>query len=240
MRHRRRILPWTMLILLSAFTIVGAFWLGLVPQRLSPFSPLSLAEPNHWFIDPRLSALKRDRDLCRYVMRPPHVNATPVTDKPHDKAGCGWINAVSVSSAGGAEISMNPITCETAAAFSLWMEHEVQPAAQRIFGKRVTYVQNFGTYSCRNIIGSDIWKGALSQLSQHALANAIDISSFTLEGGQKIVVQKNWNGPEKEAEFLKTVHRRACRYFRVALSPNANKAHHDHFHFDRGYAWSCR
>lgn len=237
MRRRRRTISWLLLVLLLTVGAAGAFWLGMVPQRLSPFSPLSLAEPDHWFLDPRLAALKRDKDLCLYVMKEPHIVAAPVDDNPYNKDGCGWSNAVKVTTAGGADIGLNPVSCEAAAAFALWMEHEVQPHAQKTFGKRVTAVQDYGTYSCRNIIGNPIWKDFLSQ---HALANAIDISEFTLEGGQKINVAKNWKTPEKEAEFLQTIHRRACRYFRVALSPNANAAHRDHFHFDRGYMWTCR
>ena len=96
---------------------------------------------------------------------------------------------------------------------------------------------DMGTYDCRNIVGNPLWKGLRSQ---HATANAIDISGFTLADGRSISVLKDWKGEGKDAEFLHEVHRRSCRYFRVALGPNFNVAHANHFHFDRGLMWTCR
>ena len=127
--------------------------------------------------------------------------------------------------------------CEVAAALALWVKHEVQPLARRILGQRVTALQNFGTYSCRKIIGSRFWK---SRMSEHATANAIDISRFRLANGTWISVKRHWKGHGKKSQFLRAVHSRACRYFRVSLSPDFNAAHHDHFHFDRGVLSMCR
>ena len=71
-----------------------------------------------------------------------------------------------------------------------------------------------------------------------------DVSSseehVRLEGGDRISVLKHWKAGGKKAEFLRAVHSGACGYFRVALSPNFNAAHKDHFHFDRGSLWTCR
>ena len=46
--------------------------------------------------------------------------------------------------------------------------------------------------------------------------------------------RSHWRGDGAEARFLKAVHGRACRYFRVVLGPDYNEAHRDHFHLDRG------
>jgi hypothetical protein len=51
--------------------------------------------------------------------------------------------------------------------------------------------------------------------------------------------ERGWRGGP-EANFLKTVHTRACRYFHAALSPDYNAAHRDHFHLDRGMLWVCK
>jgi hypothetical protein len=94
-----------------------------------------------------------------------------------------------------------------------------------------------GTYSCRNIIGNRKW----AQLrSQHALANAVDIGGFKLENGQTISVARDWKGRNREARFLHSVHARACRYFRVAIGPDFNPAHWNHFHLDRGIFTRCQ
>ena len=43
-----------------------------------------------------------------------------------------------------------------------------------------------------------------------------------------------------EARFLRAVHEGACDYFDVVLGPDYNRAHADHFHFDRGAYRACR
>jgi hypothetical protein len=225
------------LVLLVALAIIAAFWFGLVPQRLSPFSPISL-ETRQWFVEPRLSSLRHDPELCQSVLKAPHIDATAIPDSPI-KNGCGWTNAVRFSTTGGAKIGVNPLTCEMAAAVTLWVEHEVQPLAMEMFGKRVVALGDMGTYDCRNIVGSR--NPFLKDMrSEHAKANALDISGFTLEDGRNINVLRDWSDKGPEGRFLHEAHRRACRYFRVTLGPEANEAHKNHFHFDRGLLWTCK
>jgi hypothetical protein len=235
MRRTFRTVYRVVLALLITFSIIAAFWFGLVPQRLSPFSPISL-ETRQWFVEPRLSALRYDPALCQSVLKAPHIDASPIPDNPI-KNGCGWINAVRFSSTGGAKIGVENLTCEMAAAVTLWVEHEVQPLAMETFGKRVTSLGDMGTFDCRNIVGNPFWKGVRSQ---HATANALDISSFTLEDGHQISVLRDWKDKGAEGKFLHEAHRRACRYFRVTLGPEFNEAHRNHFHLDRGILWTCK
>jgi hypothetical protein len=235
-RPGRTLLRILMLALLLAGA-AAAFWFGLVPQRYSPFAPISLSERPEWFIDFRLAALHRDPALCRAVLSPPHIVASPIPDNPIGTNGCGWINAVRISDVAGAQLSAAELTCEDAAALALWIEYEVQPLAIATFGSRIAALHSLGTYSCRNIIGNHKWA---QMRSQHALANAIDISSFKLANGQEISVKRNWKGNERGAHFLHEAHARACRYFRVAIGPDFNAAHEDHFHLDRGIFRTCR
>lgn len=235
-RPRRRLVARLFLVLLLAGTFLAAMRLGWLPQRFSPLPPISLDAPPTWFVDSRLAALRLDRPLCEAVLKEPHIDAVAVPDQPY-KDGCGWQNAVRFSQVGGARLGADKLTCEMAAAMALWMEHEVQPLAETMLGARVTSIGNMGLYGCRNILGNPLMKNIRSQ---HATANAIDISGFTLEGGKQISILREWSGKGKEATFLKEVHRRACRYFRVALGPEYNAAHKDHFHFDRGAFSRCK
>ena len=236
MRKFFRVLSRLLLVFLVTATALAAFWLGIVPQRWSPFSPLDLDTRPGWFVDPQLSALRRDPGLCQAILKSPYIEATPVTDNPL-KNQCGWHNAVRISSAGGTKFAVEPLTCEMAAAVALWITYELQPAAAGILGSKVAAIEDFGTFECRKMIGNVFWK---DRLSEHATANALDIAGFTLEDGRKISVAKNWKGGSAEARFLHDVHRRACRYFRVTLSPDFNAAHWNHFHFDRGVMWTCK
>lgn len=235
---RKRRLPLGRFLLL--FLILGgiglAFRQGLIPVRYSPLPALDLENPLPVFVDWQIAELSRDAELCSRVLVPPHIEAVPVRDNPLRK-GCGWTNSVRVSSLGGARLPVDKLSCPAAAALALWMAHEVQPLAQSMLGQRVASVQHMGTYSCRNIVGNPFWKNVRSE---HATANAIDISGFTLENGDRISILGDWRGEDQKASFLRAVHERACRYFRVALGPEFNRAHKDHFHFDRGFLSTCR
>lgn len=213
-----------------------ALWFGIVPRWINPLPRLELAVPRPWFVDFRLAALRRDHELCVATLREPQISAQPVDDKPIEN-GCGWENAVRVSATGGALLPVGTLTCEMAAGLALWITHDVQPLAQRIFGSPVKRVEHMGGYACRNIIGSKVLKGFRSQ---HANANAIDISGFQLADGRRIRIGRDWKGGDAESRFLREAHRTACRYFRIALGPDFNAAHHDHFHLDRGPFVTCR
>ena len=185
--------------------------------------------------DWRLAELRHDTDLCRRVLKAPQIEAGPIADSPL-KDGCGWTNSVRITSTGNARLALDKLTCESAAALALWMQHEVQPLAERLLGQRVASVQHLGSYSCRNIRGSPDWR--LTK-SEHATANAIDIRGFTLADGRQISVLKAWSAGGSDAQFLQAVHQAACRYFRVVLGPAYNAAHRDHFHLDRGPLRRC-
>lgn len=234
-RRRRPILKLAATaVALAAASAV--FWLGLLPQWASPFPRLDLATPSQWFVDFRLASMRRDRGACAATLRPPVITAKPLVDFA-GKDGCGWTNAVAVSAAGGAALSAPQLTCEAAAALALWVEHEVQPLAEKHLGSRVSHIATMGTYACRNIIGRRFLGNVRSQ---HATANAIDIAGFRLAGGNTVSVKRDWSGDDAKARFLKDVHGRACAYFRVVLGPEFNAAHRDHFHFDRGPMWRCK
>ncbi|MBO0765839.1 MAG: extensin family protein, partial [Hyphomicrobiaceae bacterium] len=104
------------------------------------------------------------------------------------------------------------------------------------FGQRVTSVRSYGSYACRNIIGDPLWR---YRRSEHAIANAADIAGFTLADGREISIRQHWKSEGAEGRFLHEAHARACSYFRAALGPDFNDAHHDHFHLDRGLFSRC-
>jgi hypothetical protein len=213
-----------------------ALWVGIVPQRFSPFAPLDLNQPASWFLDFRLASLKNDPQHCAATLASPLINASPVADQPQTK-GCGWRNAVHMTEAGGIELSASKISCGMAAALAMWLAHEVRPAAIQFLNSEIKSVHHLGVYACRNILGSASLKAFRSQ---HATANAIDIESFVLADGRTIRVVKHWKGNSREAQFLRAIHQRACLYFRVALGPDYNAAHANHFDFDRGAFKRCR
>jgi peptidoglycan hydrolase-like protein with peptidoglycan-binding domain len=153
------------------------------------------------------------------------------------------------------EIALDPpatVTCTLAKALSAWLSESVQPHAKALFNSPVTKL-HVGSYTCRNRNG-----GADLPLSEHALANALDISDFVLTSGERIAVVDSWpsdNPPlpmpnpdrvssissvkrvsvsldDPERVFLKSVRDDACGIFGTVLGPGADEAHKSHLHLD--------
>lgn len=76
-------------------------------------------------------------------------------------------------------------------------------------------------------------------MSEHAYANAWDVTGFELADGRVVSVQKHWNDPGALRTFLRAARDDACNIFRVVLGPDYNDAHHDHLHVDMGGGLRC-
>lgn len=215
---------------------MAAAWPHARLPRVSDLWPLDLNEPGGWLVDWQLADLRADPELCRRVLIGPHIGARRVPDAA-SKPGCGWSNAVGAATVGGARLAVTPITCELAAALALWMTHVVQPKATELLGGRVTAVDHLGSFACRNIRGNPASAGFPSQ---HASANAIDVAGFRLADGRRIRVASAWGQAAPEGRFFAAIQKEGCRYFRVAIGPEYNAAHRDHFHLDRGHWRACR
>lgn len=111
----------------------------------------------------------------------------------------------------------------------------MQPAAERHLGTGVARIETYGTFSCRRINGAQS-----GRWSQHATANAIDIFGFRLEDDRLIRVETGWRARDADGRFLEEVFKGGCDLFSIALGPDYNAAHADHFHFDMGPGQVCR
>lgn len=143
--------------------------------------------------------------------------------------GCSANNAVQLLSATVPISNVTAIQCPMARALTLWARDSVQSAARSSLGARVVKIETMGAYSCRNVVG-----GRGTGRSEHATANAVDVSAFILSDGRRVSIKGGWNGTPDEREFLRTVRGGACKRFNTVLSPEYNAAHHDHLHFDLG------
>src|SRR5690606_21311077 len=148
---------------------------------------------------------------------------------------CALENVVAIAGAGAPLSSRVRVTCPLAAAFFLWERHVVQPAARRYLDREVTRIDHAGSYACRRVYGRTVGRP-----SQHATANAIDITGFRLSGGRRVSVLGGWNGSAAERAFLQEVHDGGCDFFGGVLGPDYNAAHRDHFHLDMGSYGLCR
>jgi hypothetical protein len=101
---------------------------------------------------------------------------------------CGAPAPILVKSIGDVDI-FPPATmrCGLAVKLDGWLRTRVQPKARATLGSAVVKIRNATSYSCRNRYG-----GANTRISEHALANALDISEFVLASGDRVTVLKSW------------------------------------------------
>jgi len=145
--------------------------------------------------------------------------------------GCSNANTVQVSSLAAdngtvAVGNIGPLTCEVSTAFAGWVRYGADRAARAVLGSPLRSVETMGSYSCRNVAGTN-------RRSAHSTASAVDIGAFVLQDGRRITVLAGWNGgTPAEQEFLRTVQRSGCRRFATVLGPEYNAAHRDHLHLE--------
>jgi len=155
---------------------------------------------------------------------------TPLPDQYYG-AGCSTIGAVRLASLSAdshalALSNLGPVACPLASAFAGWARFGVDRAAQQILGSPLVRIETMGSYSCRNVAGTEHRSG-------HATGNAIDVSGFVLADGRRITVLGNfYAGTPDERQFLRTIRLSACRRFGMVLSPDYNEAHRNHFHVE--------
>ena len=156
-----------------------------------------------------------------------------VTDRPV-RNGCGLPAGIIVKKSNVPYSSGFAASCPLAAALYMY-EREIDALARQHLGADLARIHHLGTYACRNINGA-----TAGRRSQHATANAIDISGFSLADGRKISVKKHWGGDTPAGRFLSEVRDEGCGLFNTVLGPEYNARHRDHFHVDLGPFRICR
>ena len=171
---------------------------------------------------------------CAFDLKQAGVRFTPLPNQDHG-GGCTSIDSVKLLDVGVPVSGLGAMTCPLARNFAAWAQYAVKPAARKYFGTEVVKIETFGTYSCRNIYG-----GRSGRLSQHAYSNAIDVSGFVLADGRRVLLDGGWAGDAASRDFLRALHKSACRRFGTVLGPDYNAAHYNHFHFDMSGNGYCR
>ncbi len=150
--------------------------------------------------------------------------------------GCHSFASVKLTDIGVPIANLGAMNCSLAATFTAWVRNGVIPAARVHLGAEVVRVETMGSYSCRNVNGA-----ATGRLSEHASANAVDVSGFVLADGRRITIRQDWSTTDPAVRgFLLAVRTSACRRFKTVLSPDYNRLHEDHFHLDMGRGPFCR
>ncbi|MBX7535678.1 extensin family protein [Qipengyuania sp. GH1] len=175
--------------------------------------------------------------LCLAQLGSSGAQFAPLPDR-RDGGGCAALDSVKLDGVGGdlgplTVTNLGPLACPLANSFAAWARYGVDRAARQILGSPIVQIETMGSYSCRNVAGT-------TRRSAHSRAEAIDIGAFVLADGRRITVKSGWDAGRDEREFLRTVHRSACKRFGTVLGPDYNSAHKDHFHLEHGDGSFCR
>ena len=202
------------------------------PEPYDIGSPPDLRQKPGWLANLRLRALEADAPACAARLGEAgleHILLPPTNSSRQ----CHLENTVMLQRFSTAALKPEQTRCAIAARLYLWERFVVQPAAKTHFHESVKEITHFGSYNCRTIHNS-------SHMSEHATANAFDISGFVLKSGKTISVKRNWAVGVEEQAFLHDVRNGLCQYFNLTLSPDYNADHADHFHVDMGWVRDCR
>ena len=108
------------------------------------------------------------------------------------------------------------LSCPTALTLTNWLSEN-----------SIKSFTHMGTINCRKMRGRGFQ-------SEHSYGTAIDIS--VVDGAS---VKNDWGKSSANGKRLSEVALSACSYFSNALTPETNRLHHDHFHFDNGFGGRC-
>lgn len=132
---------------------------------------------------------------CTAILK--RIHAVAVPQEPIKEGHCGTPAPIQLISIGqNPQVALSPpaiVNCDFAEALQDWIEKDVQPLAKRHIGTNVIKIEVMSSYSCRNAYGR---KG--SKLSEHGLANALDIRGFVTAAGKQAYVLEHWGTTQRE------------------------------------------
>ncbi len=218
------------IIMFAMLGVLGVFYfIESMPDGASAWGEADLEEPILPFTSEQIRALREDPQACMAALDQSNMSYAQV-EAQSSTPQCRWQAGVSIAASNLDYADPEPpvATCALAAALYVWEREIVAPAAARHLDTEVAEILHYGTYNCRreNFSQAGRW-------SQHADANAIDISGFRLADGRIVGVHR-WDNGGAEADFLVEVRDRSCGIFTAVLGPEYNDAHADHFHLDMG------
>ena len=125
-------------------------------------------------------------------------------------------------------------SCRLAGALYVWEREVLAPAAEAHLNTSVERIDQIGSFACRNVYNRNA-----GHLSEHASANALDITGFRLANGERVSVLADWGEDTGKGRFLDALVERSCPIFGGVLTPAYNRAHRDHLHLDMGRYRIC-
>ncbi|WP_342321966.1 extensin family protein [Kosakonia sp. BYX6] len=217
--------------ILLAVIFVGYRYL---PSYYNPFAPLQLSDPPGRITQFKLRRLSPQdcAALLTQANQQRLISSAPVANSGGD---CPLTDVVRVRDFGPVKLSSSFLaSCPLALSSALFVEQQARPLSQHMMGSALTRIDHLGSYACRNI-----YNRADARRSEHASAEALDLSGFRLANGEQITVLRGWRQARTQP-WLRAMLSASCGYYGNGLGPEYNAAHANHFHLGmRGFGL-CR
>lgn len=217
--------------ILVAVATVGYRWL---PSHYNPFTPLSLEDPPGPITQYKLRRLTPE--ACASLLSQANQKALIRTQPVADSAGaCPLHNVVRVRDFGPVSLNSSFLaSCPLALSSALFVSQQARPLTKTWTGSELVRIEHLGSYACRNI-----YHRPDARRSEHATAEALDISAFRLANGERVTILHGWRST-KTQPWLQALLTASCGYYGNGLGPEYNAAHANHFHLGmRGFGL-CR
>lgn len=224
----KSLLIWAIIV---AAAVMGYRWL---PSYYNPFVPLNLDDPPGKITQFKLRRLTPE--ACSSLLSEANQKQLIQTQAMANSAGdCPLSDVVRVRNFGPVTLSSSFIaSCPLALSSALYIHQQARPLSKTMMGSELIRVEHFGSFACRNI-----YHRPDARRSEHASADALDISAFKLADGQRVTVLQGWRN-QKTQPWLRALLSASCDYYGNGLGPEYNAAHANHFHLGmRGFGL-CR
>lgn len=153
------------------------------------------------------------------------VEPLPVLAGPGDCGATDVVKLEAIIMPDKSRVTLTPaatLRCTMAEAVATWVREDLT-ASVAALGSAIRNLDNYASYDCR---GRNRIAGA--KISEHGMANAIDIRGIQLANGKFAgFTDRNF-----ARDFRETVRKQACNRFTTVLGPGSDGHHETHIHVD--------
>ncbi len=164
------------------------------PDGKSESAPAEPPKPETWSDAEVIAALRE----CVRLLAPIASDVELAQPTRHQQCGAPAPVLVKRIGSGANKLDINPpaeLNCPMVVSLHAWVEKTLQPAAREALGTTVARLRNASGYVCRARNGHPL---GTDRLSEHALANAIDIAGFITADGRTVDVARGWGMTERD------------------------------------------
>ncbi len=153
------------------------------------------------------------------------VEPLPVLSGPGDCGSTDVVRLEAVIMPDKSRVALTPpatLRCTMAEAVATWVREDLA-ASVAALGSAIRNLDNYASYDCR---GRNRIAGA--KISEHGMANAIDIRGVHLANGKFAgFTDRNF-----ARDFRETIRGQTCARFTTVLGPGSDGFHESHIHVD--------